>query len=203
MKKLICLSLICILLFSVCSCNIITTDKNTIGKAANTAVTVYTALEENFTLREMTGYSLYGIHLRVNSENVGTYTYVYTNKRPDDMSYSDILVVEVNNRTGRIEKFSSPDYETYAEAPYDMIKTAMPLDPSSFAVDSDAAMKTATKTHFGNNFIYNYVDTRIVYENGAYIYDIDHISLVNNCVYNTVIDAMTGAVITSGVEELE
>ena len=190
------------MLTSLCGCNFISTDKNTISKTANTAMTVYSALQENFVLRKAEGYTLYGIRMLVNSENVGKYTYIYTDKRPDDMSYSDILVVEVNNRTGRIEKFSSPDYATYADAPYEMIKTAMPVDPSLFAVDSDTAVKSAVNTHFGDDFIFNYIDTRVVYQNGCYVYDIDHISLVNNCIYNTVVDAMTGTVISSSVEEL-
>ncbi len=202
MKRIISLLLVLMLLLSFCSCNIIKTDKNNIGKTSNTAVSIYAALKENFVLRKMEGYNLYGVKLLVNSENVGKYTYVYTDKRPDDMSYSDILVVEVNTLTGNIEKFSSPDYEEYSSEPYEMIKSAMPLDMTKFVIDSDVAMRKAADCHFGNNFVYNYIETVILYENGMTVYDIDHISLVNNCIYNTVVDAMTGTVISSSVEEL-
>lgn len=163
---------------------------------------MYNALKENFLLREKTGYDLYGITLTVNSENVGVFTYVYTDKRPDDMKYSDILIVEVNNRTGKIEKFSSPDYATYGEAPFEMIRGAMPIYPSSFVIDSDKAMSNAAKTHYGDKFNYNYVRLSVVCEDGVPVYKVSHISLVNDCAYNTTVDAMTGDVIFSSVEPL-
>ncbi|MBQ8605610.1 MAG: hypothetical protein IJ408_02635 [Clostridia bacterium] len=203
MKKTISLLLITVLSLGIlCGCDLITTDKNSIGKTANTAISTYAALEENFALRKLEGYVLYGAKLTVNSENVGRYTYIYTDKRPDNMNYSDILVVEVNTLNGKIEKCSAPDYATYSSEPYEMIKSGMPIEMTSFNIDSDAAIRTAANAHFGNNFVYNYIETTVVYENGAPVYKINHISLVNECVYNTVIDAMTGTVISKSVEDL-
>lgn len=203
MKKIVSLILILTLCIPLlCGCNIITTEKNSIGKSANTAITTYAAIEENFVLRKMSGYNLYGVKLNVNSENVGKYTYIYTDKSPGEMEYSDILIVEINTLNGRIEKFSAPDFVTYESEPYEIIKTGMPLEMTSFAVDSDAALRTAQDCHFGNNFVYNYIETTVVYENGAPVYKIDHISLVNDCIYKTVVDAMTGTVVNTSVEEL-
>ena len=34
------------------------------------------------------------------------------------------------------------------------------------------------------------------------LYEINHISLVNNCVYHSVVDVMSGEVINKSVEEL-
>lgn len=201
-KSVVSIMLISVLLLSLCSCDFINSEKGSIPKTNNTVISVYNALEDNFVLREKTGYALYGITLTVNSENVGVFTYVYTDKRPDDMKYSDILIVEVNNRTGKIEKFSSPDYATYGEAPFEMIKSAMPIHPSTFVVDSDKAMSNAAKTHYGDKFNYNYVRLSVVCENGVPVYKVSHISLVNDCSYNSTVDAMTGDVISSSVESL-
>ncbi len=203
MKRLISLLLILTtVLVCFSGCNLISNEKNTVGKSNNTIVAVFSALTENFALRKKEGYSLYGARLVVNSENVGTYTYIYTNKRPDQLKYSDILIVEVNNRTGKIEKFSSPEYVTYGSMPYDVIKTAMPLNPESFKIDSDEAIKIAAKVHMGNNFHYNYIQADVGYINGSTVYEIKHISLVNNSVFKTVVDVMSGTVVSSSVEEL-
>lgn len=203
MKRFLCLALVSVMLLtSLCGCNLLSTEKNNIGKSNNTVVTVYNSLVENFKLRKKEGYDLYGVSVLVNSENVGTYTYIYTDKRPDELNYSDILIVEINNRTGRIEKFSSPEYSVYGQKPYDVIKTAMPLDPTSFHLDSDAAIKLAARSHYGEKFLYNYIQTDVGYVNGQPVYDIGHISLVYNCIYKTQINAMTGAIISSSVEEL-
>ncbi len=202
MKKSISILLILITLICFSGCNIISTEKNTIGKTNDTIAAVYNALTENFKVRKKEGYSLYGARLLVNSENVGTYTFIYTDKRPDELKYSDILIVEVNNRTGRIEKFSSPEYSVYESMPYNVIKTAMPIDPSTFKIDSDAAVKIAIKAHSGNNFHFNYVQTDLGYINGSTVYEIKHISLVNNTVFKTVVDVMTGTVVSTLVEAL-
>ena len=203
MKRLLCAMLIAVtLLLALGGCNILANEKNTVGKSNNTVVTLYKSLVENFKLREKEGYHLYGVSSLVNSENVGTYTFIYTDKRPDELNYSDILIVEINNRTGRIEKFSSPEYAVYGQKPYSFIKTAMPLDPTAFKIDSDGAVKLAAQAHFGEKFLYNYIQTDVGYVGGQVVYDISHISLVYNCIYKTQINAMTGAIISSSVEEL-
>ncbi len=203
MKKYISLFVITILLTTtLCGCNVFSSEKNTIGKSSNTVKTVYQSLVENFKLRKKEGYNLYAARLIVNSENVGTYTYIYTDERPDKLKYSDILVVEINNRTGRIEKFSAPEYSVYGSMPYDVIKSAMPLDPLSLKIDSDEAVKLAAKTHFGDDFQFNYIQTDLAYISGQPIYDIKHISLINNCIYKTQIDAKTGTVILKSTEAL-
>lgn len=203
MKRLISLLLILTTVFiCFCGCDLISNEKNTVGKSNNTIVAVHNALTENFALRKKEGYSLYGAGFVVNSENVGTYTFIYTDKRPDQLKYSDILIVEVNNRTGKIEKFSSPEFAKYGSMPYDIIKTAMPLDPASFKIDSDEAIKIAVKAHMGNNFHYNYIEADVGYINGSTVYEIKHISLVNNSIFKTVVDVMSGTVVSSSVEEL-
>lgn len=202
MKKIVATLLICILLLTASGCDMIDNKKNSIGKTGNTVISVYNALVDNFALRKKEGYKLYGVNLVVNSENVGTYTYVYTDKRPDKLSYSDILIVEVNNRTGKIEKFSSPEYEKYKSEPYDMIKTAMPIDPSTFTIDSDVAIKNAAKAHSGAGFIYNYIELDVLYTDGQPFYSIEHISLVNECIYKSLVDVVTGAVVKTSVEDL-
>ena len=203
MKRLLSIVLILItVLFCFSGCNLISSEKNTVGKSDNTVVGVNNALTENVALRKKEGYSLYGARFVVNSENVGTYTYIYTDKRPDILKYSDILIVEVNNRTGKIEKFSSPEFAEYGSMPYDVIKTAMPLNPAAFKIDSDEAIKIAAKAHFGDNFHYNYIQADLGYINGSTVYEIKHISLVNNNVFKTVVDVMSGTVVSSSVEDL-
>ena len=203
MKRYLCSAIAVItILLTLSGCNIIATETNTIGKSKNSIVTVYEALVENFKLRKKEDYQLYGASMLVNTENVGTFTYVYTDKRPDKLNYSDILIVEINNRTGRIEKFSSPEYSVYEQMPYDVIKTSMPIDPVSFKLDSDDAIKVAAATHQGNHFLYNYIRLNVGYSDGQYIYDVEHISLVYDCIYKTRVNAMTGTVISSSVEDL-
>ena len=203
MKRIISAALT-ILMISVCltGCDILSVGKNNIGKTDNTIISVYAALKENLAERGKEGYLLYGAKLLVNSENVGSYTYVYTDKRPDDMKYSDILIVEVNNRTGRIEKCSAPDYADYGAMPYELISNAMPLEPNTFEADSDTAVKNAALAHQGSGFVYNYVELTLCYKDGMPLYEINHISLVNNCVYHSVVDVMSGEVINKSVEEL-
>lgn len=199
MKRLLCSVLALLVIASFSSCGI---SADNIGKTANSAMTVATELTDIFAARKKTGYDLYGIKMLVNSENVGTYSYFYTNKRADEVRYSDILVVEINNRTGKIERFSAPDYDKHGTEPYDLISTAMPIYPQYFGIDSTAAIKKAENEHFGNHFSYNYIETTVCYKDGMTVYDIDHISLINNCIYNTVIDTATGNVLDSSVKEL-
>lgn len=201
MKKIVSAVLITALIFTLCCSCSFSSSKNSIGKSSNTIVTVYNSLVENFKLRKKEGYSLYNASYVVNSENVGTYTYIYTNKRPDELNYSDILVVEINNRTGEIEKFSSPDYAEYKNEPYDAIKSATPIDPSTFALDSDEAIKIAAATHLNDNFHYNYISLSVGYLNGAPTYQIEHISLVQKKVFVTNINANTGTVVEYKTEE--
>lgn len=203
MKRII--SLLCILtctLTLLCGCANLPFGKSNVGKGANTVMTVYTAVNEMMKEKNKADYKLYGIRMLMNSENVGTFTYVYTDKRPDAMSYSDIFVVKVNNRTGNIEKMSAPDFADYGSAPYDMIKTAVPIDPSHFGVDSDTALKTASKAHFATGLTYNYIDANILYKDGLCVYEVKYISLVENLVYISVVDALTGTLISKTVEEL-
>ena len=203
MKKIISAALICLtVIFSFSGCDMLNGVKNNIGKTNNTVISVYDALKENLAERGKNGYKLYGARLVVNSENVGSYTYVYTDKRPDDMKYSDILIVEVNNRTGKIEKCSAPDWADYGTMPYELISSAMPLDPDGFAVDSDTAVKNAALAHQESSFVYNYVELTLCYKDGMPVYDIGHISLVNSCIYRSRVDVMTGDVINKSVEEL-
>lgn len=203
MKRVISAILICtVTVLTVSGCNIFTGVKNSIGKTNNTVKSVYDALKENLEERGKDSYKLYGIKLTVNSENVGRYTYIYTDKRPDDMKYSDILVVEVNNRTGRIEKCSAPDWAEYGAMPYELISSAMPINPDEFAADSDTAVKNAALAHQNSGFVYNYVELTLCYKDGMPVYDVSHISLVNNCIYRSLVDVMTGEVLNKSVEEI-
>ncbi len=201
MKKLVCIFLACLTVL-LSGCGMFSRASNNIGKSDNTVKSVYSALNDNLAERGMEDYVLYGVKMLVNSENVGTYTYVYTDKRPDNMQYSDILIVEVNNRSGKIEKCSAPDYAQYGTEPYELISSAMPLDPVKLEVDSDTAIKNAALSHAGDSFIYNYIELVLSYKNGMFLYDIGHVSLVNDCVYRSTVDAGTGDVIEATVEEL-
>lgn len=202
MKKVIAFILALLIVLTISGCDYLTNEKNSIGKSGNTVKTVYSALEDNFIVRKMEGYKLYGLKFVANIENVGKYTFVYTDKRPDELTYSDILMVEINNRTGKIEKFSAPDYKTYGAEPFDIIKNAVPIDPSSFLIDSDAAIKNAAAAHRNDSFVYNYIELSLTYSDGRPTYKVEHISLVNNCVYKSEVDAMTGEVIIKSAEEL-
>lgn len=203
MKRTVSAVFICFVLITLLSgCSVLSGVNNNVGKTDNTLISVYGALKENLAQRGREGFVLYGARLRVNSENVGSYVYVYTDKRPDDMKYSDILIVEVNNRTGRIEKCSAPDWAEYGAEPYDLISSAMPLEPDKFPIDSDTAVKNAALAHQQNGFVYNYIELTLSYTDGMPVYDIDHISLVNNCIYRSRVDVVTGEVINKSVEEL-
>lgn len=201
MKKAISVILILsCLITTLCSCDFSYIKNEGVGKTENTAISIYNAISEQMKSRGKQNYNLYGIRMRVNSENVGYFTYIYTNKRPDELKYSDILVVKVNTLTGKIEKFSSPEYDVYGSEPYDMIKSAMPIDPSEFGIDSSRAVKTASAANPGKE--YNYIDMSVTYKYGTPLYTVSFISLVDNCMYVTDIDAMTGTVINQSEEEL-
>lgn len=200
-KKLLATVICIITVITVSGCDFFSAN-DSIAKTNNTIVKAYTALEENLSQRGKENYDLYGAKLVVNSENVGIFTYVYTNKRPDETKYSDILIVEVNNRTGKIEKCSAPDWDEYGTMPYELISSAMPLVPSQFTTDSDTAMQNAALAHQNSGFVYNYVELTLCYKDGMAIYDVGHISLINNCVYKSIIDIDTGEVINKWTEEL-
>ncbi len=195
-------AIICILtVFAISGCDFLSA-KDSIEKTNNTIIKAYTALEENLVQRGKENYRLYGAKLVVNSENVGTFTYVYTDKRPDEMKYSDILIVEINNRTGKIEKCSAPDWDEYGTMPYELISSAMPIVPTQFNIDSDTAIQNAAAAHRKSGFIYNYVELTLSYKDGMAVYEIGHISLINNCIYKSLIDVDTGFVIEKWTEEL-
>ena len=50
----------------------------------------------------------------------------------------------------------------------------MPLDPTAFKIDSDGAVKLAAQAHFGEKFLYNYIQTDVGYVGGQVVYDISH-----------------------------
>lgn len=202
MKRIVSVLLILSIVFCLAGCSMLGESKNTVGKSNNTVMTVYTALKTYLASRGKGDYRLYGVRLVTNSENVGKFTYYYADKRPDAMKYSDILIVEVNNRSGKIEKCSSPDYAEYGAAPFEIVSTAMPIDPDGFRLDSEDAVKNAANAHTDSNFVYNYIELYVQYKDGEVVYDIGHVSLVNNCIYHSVVDVMTGAVISTSVEEL-
>ena len=202
-RLLTCFVLVSLLLF-LSSCGFFSSRLRSVGRTNTTVIKMYNQIKDHFEQSDKSGYLLYGVEMSLDAQGIGSAVLVYTNKRPDDIQYNDIYLAEVDCRTGAVTKMGTPDYATYGDSPYKLIEKGVPLSLESWKVDSDAAQKTALSAHMSENgFEYNYMKLCATVVDTVEAYVIEHISLVNNMVYTTVVDAVTGDIIQKSTDELE
>ena len=205
MKKRIFLGIICVtMLLSLCACNSFSISLNTVGKANTSAKKMAAVIEEDLLgEKEKSNYNLYGIEMSMNTEDIGKARLIFTDKLPQNLQYSDIMVVTVDTRTGEIESVSEADFSTMGATPYDSIVEGAPLQISSWKKDSDEALTIAQNTFYGeDDFVYNYVQISAVVKNEISQYNVTFISFVNHLKYTCAVDAMTGTVVYKDIVEL-
>ncbi len=208
-KKAIVFIMAAVVLLFITSCSIpvisdfIESDES-LGKTNNTAVTIAEAMEEYLAAKKKSDLSLYGIEMVLNSNANGTVKLYYAKGTPDQIQYSDIQVAEVDSKTGHVERFSKADFEEDGSIPYEMVQECIAFDGGSLPIDSEKAVSIATRA-FSNNleFHYDYVQIQLSAPDSLEQYKIRFISMLNDSVYNCVVDAVSGAVLSSSVDVLE
>lgn len=202
-KLLIAGVLLFTLILSFSSCSVLGGGLRSVGRTNTTVIKMYNQLKEHFESKNQ-NYLLYGVDMSLDAQGIGQAVLVYTDKRPDDLQYNDIYIAVVDCRTGAVTKQGAPDYATYGARPYELIEQGMPLSLESWKVDSDAAQKSALSAHMSEDgFEYNYLRLCATTLDSLEVYIIEHISLVNNKVYTTVVDAITADILQSTTQELE
>ncbi len=202
-KKISILILVLVILFSFTGCQRFSVSLNTVGKDNTTAKKISKAINENLASEKLQNYKLYSVNISTDTEGIGSAHLFYTNKLQQELQYSDIIVVEVDTRTGKINSVEDADFTKFGTEPYDAIVGGAPLEMQSWKKDSDQALAIAQNEFFGeDNFLYNYVQTSAVFEDGVCQYKIVFISFVNRLQYSCCVDGMTGAVISREISDL-
>lgn len=203
MKRLFAILLSCILLLSLASCTIpvigdFIESEESLGKTNNTAVTIAAAMKEYLKSQKKGDASLYGVELILNSDGNGAVRLYYTEKAPKDAAYSDVLVAEVDSKTGHVERFSPARYAKDGLAPYQLVRERDAFDGASLPIDSEKAVSLGVRS-FSNHaeFHYDYVQILLSAPGGLAQYEIKFISMLNDTVYRCTVDAVSGAVLSS------
>lgn len=205
MKRKVFLLLMCfVMLFSLTACSQFTLSLNSVGKDNTSAKKMAEAIRTELESKEqMADYSLYGIEMSMDTEDIGKAKLVYTDKLPQNLKYSDITIVTVDTRTGKIESVEDADFTTMGTAPYESIVDGAPLVLSAWRKDSDEALTIAQNTFYGEeDFVYNYVRISAVVLDEICQYRVTFISFVNHLQYSCSVDAMTGVVFNKEITEL-
>ena len=205
MKKRLTLILMCVaMLCMLVGCSSFSLSISSVGKDNTSAKRMAVAINEDISSgRRSSGYQLYGIDMSLNSEGIGTADLIYTKKLPQDLKYSDILIVSVDTRTGAINSVEDATFATHGTEPSETIVNGAPLQIENWKQDSGAALSTAQQTFFDeDNFIYNYALVHASVTDGIEQYRITFVSLVNHLQYICRIDAMSGAVLSKEIIDL-
>ncbi len=208
MKKRIALFLIGLLMLSATSCTIpvigdFIESEESLGKTNNTAVTIAGAMKDYLKSQKKEDASLYGVELVLNSDGNGTVRLYYTQKAPEDAAYSDVLVAEVDSKTGHVGRFSSANYAKDGLAPYQLVRERDAFDGASLPIDSEKAVSLGVRA-FSNHveFHYDYVQILLSAPRGLEQYEIKFISMLNDTVYRCTVDAVSGTVLQSSTAVL-
>ena len=126
-KSIVAILILVTILLSLSSCSIpligdFFESENSLGKTNNTAVTIAAAMGEFLAAKKKEDSSLYGVELVLNSDGNGQVCLYYSQKKPAEAEYSDVLVAEVDSKTGHVERFSSAKYEKDGLLPYQLVK---------------------------------------------------------------------------------
>ena len=209
MKRSIVAFLLVVLMLLSSSCAIpiigdfVQSDES-LGKTNNTAVTIAAAMKDYLKKKDKQNLSLYGVDLLLNSDGNGEVKLFYAQGKTQDMKYDDIYVAEVDSTTGHVERFSKADFSKDELAPYEVVRNCKPMDVGALPIDSEKAISLAVKRFASNpEFHYDYVQIRLSMPAATEIYSISFISMLNDVVYSTTVDAVTGTLLDSSSRPLE
>ena len=205
MKRTIFLILLCLaMLFSFTACSSFSISTNSVGKDNTSAKKMAEVIKADLEAKsENSNYTLYGIEMTMDTEDIGKAKLLYTDKLPQNLKYSDITVVTVDTRTGKIESVEDADFSTMGTVPYKTIVDGAPLGIGDWKKDSDEALAIAQNTFYGEqDFIYNYARLTAKIQDDVCQYEVTFISFVNDLQYSCCVDAMTGAVFAKEIEAL-
>ena len=142
--------------------------------------------------------------LLLNSDGNGEVKLFYAQGKTQDMKYDDIYVAEVDSTTGHVERFSKADFSKDELAPYEVVRNCKPMDVGALPIDSEKAISLAVKRFASNpEFHYDYVQIRLSMPAATEIYSISFISMLNDVVYSTTVDAVTSTLLDSSSRPLE
>ena len=203
-KRVLFLSFMLVVVVLFSSCKSLDVSINTVGKNNTTAKKIAAQIEEDLTAdKKENDYVLYGVDMSMDSEGIGKAQLFYTNKLPQDLKYSDITVVTVDTRTGKIDSVNDANFATMDVAPYEYVVNGAPLLLSEWKKDSEDARTVAENTFYGEeNFVYNYVKISAAVVDELRQYEVTFISFVNRLQYTCHVDGMTGNVISSEITQL-
>lgn len=203
-KKCIAIFLIIITLFTMTGCKSFALSVKTVGKENTTAKKMASVIAENMAeSKRMKDYALYAIEMSMNNEGIGMAKLIYTNKLPQDLKYSDIMIVTVDTRTGKVVSTKEANFETSGTKPYEQIIHGAPLHMEDWKEDSESARTIAEHTFYSEeNFVYNYVQISATYQEGVQQYEVVFVSLVNELQYICRVDGMSGTVLSKEIIDL-
>lgn len=209
MKKRVVASIIILLMMlSLSSCTIpvigdFIESEDSLGKTNNTAVAIAGAMKDYLKSKKKDNASLYGVELILNSDGNGDVRLYYSEKAPEDAAYSDVLVAEVDSKTGHVSRFSKANYAKDGLSPYQLVKECDAFDAGTLPIDSEKAISLGVRS-FSNDpeFHYDYVQILLSAPYGMEQYEVDFISMLNDKVYRCTVDGVSGSVLSVSSGEL-
>ena len=196
MKKRIsafCLLIIMCLMMS--SCSIFKSDRKNVGKANDTVVKIAKIMDDKLIENGRKNQSLYGAIMVFDNNLAGEISFVYTDKRPDNFKYNDILMATIDTKSSKITRLSAPSFKKDGKTPYELIKKGYVLDIKNWPVDSNIAIKNALVQFNGDGeFSYDYVLATATSDGSVCKYDIEFISLIEKTKYSCSVDVQSGNV---------
>ena len=205
MKRKIFVFILCLVtLLTVSGCSTLSLTLKSVGKDSTGAKKMATAINKDIKNRKRMGdYTLYGIDMSMDTEGNGKAHLIYTRKLLQELKYSDIMIVTVDTRTGKVESAKEADFATYGTLPYEVIVDGAPLMIESWKQDSTSAMAIAQKSFFEeDDFVHNYVQICTRVKDGIGQYDITFVSLVKGLRYECAVDGMSGAILKKEIKDL-
>lgn len=179
-------------------------SENSLGKTNNTAVTIAAAMPEFLKAKRKSDLVLYGVEMVLNEDSNGIVKLYYTGAKPNEAEYSDIFVAEVDSKTGHVERFETVQYAEDGITPYEMVKNGSPIDVPALPIDSGKAISAGAKAFSGDlEYHYDYIHVLLHKSTGLEQYEIRFISMLNDQIYYSTVDGVSGALIASSVGALE
>ena len=196
MKKRIsafCLLIIMCLMMS--SCSIFKSDRKNVGKANDTVVKIAKIMDDKLIKNGRKNQSLYGAIMVFDNNLAGEISFVYTDKRPDNFKYNDILMATIDTKSSKITRLAAPSFKKDGKTPYELIKKGYVLDIENWPIDSNIAIKNALVQFNGDGeFSYDYVLATATSDGSICKYDIEFISLIEKTKYSCSVDVQSGNV---------